>query len=136
MTGYLERGYNYGDANSAHGLATMAAFLQAPHVSQRNSISSIEAFDFSVVDFIDKFTNYGCYCWILGVDKGVIGGGQTRDQIDGLCGQLYKCYKCLNIDYGNQDTLFNYDVSLIAHDDGSRELKCLGMFLNFIWLSM
>ena len=60
-------------------------------------------------------------------DKGVIGGGQTRDQIDGLCGQLYKCYKCLNIDYGNQETLFNYDVSLIAHDDGSRELKCLGM---------
>lgn len=127
----MERGYNYGDANSVAGLATMAAFLQAPHVEQRNSIDSIEALDFSVADFVDKFTNYGCYCWILGVDKGVIGGGQTRDQIDGLCGQLYKCYKCLNIDYGNQETLFNYDVLLNEDDDGNRELECLGMFLNF-----
>jgi len=125
LTGYMERGYNYGDANSVAGLATMAAFLQAPHVEQRNSIDSIEALDFSVADFVDKFTNYGCYCWILGVDKGVIGGGQTRDQIDGLCGQLYKCYKCLNIDYGNQETLFNYEVLLNKDDDGNRELECL-----------
>ena len=73
----------------------------------------------------ELFESWVCPC--KSVDKGVIGGGQTRDQIDGLCGQLYKCYKCLNIDYGNQETLFNYDVSLIAHDDGSRELKCLGM---------
>ena len=29
LTGFLERGYNYGDVNSLRGLATMAAFLQA-----------------------------------------------------------------------------------------------------------
>merc|ERR1719454_568231 len=126
LTGFLERGYNYGDANSMRGLATIAAFAMAPFQNnQRSDATSIEAFEFSVIDFIDKFTNYGCYCWILGVDKGVIGGGQTQDQIDGLCGQLYKCYKCLNIDYGNQQTLFNYDVSLIVHEDGEREIKCL-----------
>ena len=112
----FERGYNYGDANSLSGLATMAAFLQGPE----GRTTSIEAFEFSVNDFINKFTNYGCYCWILGADKGVIGGGQTRDQIDGLCGQLYKCYKCLNLDFGSDRAIFDYDVSLVAHDNGSR----------------
>lgn len=116
----FERGYNYGDSNSLHGLATMAAFLQAPE----SRTTSIEAFEFSINDFIEKFTNYGCYCWILGADKGVIGGGQTRDQIDGLCGQLYKCYKCLNLDFGTSSTIFDYDVSLVAHDNGDRELVC------------
>lgn len=117
----FERGYNYGDANSLSGLATMAAFLQGPGEGRT---TSIEAFEFSVNDFTEKFTNYGCYCWILGADKGVIGGGQTRDQIDGLCGQLYKCYKCLNLDFGSDRAIFDYDVSLVAHDNGSRELLC------------
>ena len=89
--------------------------------------TSIQAFEFSVQDFVAKFTNYGCYCWILGADKGVIGGGQTRDQVDGLCGQLYKCYKCLNIDNGDNPgttSIFDYDVSLVAHDNGDKEGFC------------
>ena len=104
----------------------MATFLQNG-ASQRQLGTkdlSLEAFDLSVAEFIEKFTNYGCYCWILGPEKGVIGGGQTRDQIDGLCGQLYKCYKCLNLDYGNDQSKFDYDVSLIVGDDGSRKLEC------------
>merc|ERR1719361_2167281 len=104
----------------------MATFLQheQPDADSELKTTSIQAFEFSVQDFVERFTNYGCYCWILGPDKGVIGGGQTRDQIDGLCGQLYKCYKCLNIDHGTESTLFNYDVSLIAHDNGEKELVC------------
>ena len=62
----------------------------------------------------------------------MIGGGQTRDQIDGLCGQLYKCYKCLNLDYGNDQSKFDYDVSLIVGDDGSRKLECHEGTLNHI----
>ena len=124
--GLNERTYFYGDENSLRGLATMATFLQNG-ASQRQLGTkdlSLEAFDLSVAEFIEKFTNYGCYCWILGPEKGVIGGGQTRDQIDGLCGQLYKCYKCLNLDYGNDQSKFDYDVSLIVGDDGSRKLEC------------
>ena len=85
--------------------------------------------------------------------RGVIGGGQTKDEIDGLCGELYKCYKCLNIDFGSkgcfknlfqnlktlnfkiflydekifetkQSTMFEYSVDLVENDDGSRELVC------------
>ena len=39
--------------------------------------------------------------------RGVIGGGQTKDEIDGLCGELYKCYKCLNIDFGSKGCFKN-----------------------------
>ena len=90
----------------------MATFLQNGR-NQRilESGNSIEDFDLSVSEFIEKFTNYGCYCWILDPERGVIGGGQTRDQIDGLCGQLYKCYKCLNLDYGHDQSKLVYDVS-------------------------
>ena len=104
----------------------MATFLQNGNSQRQLGTKdlSLEAFDLSVAEFIEKFTNYGCYCWILGPEKGVIGGGQTRDQIDGLCGQLYKCYKCLNLDYGNDQSKFDYDVSLIVRDDGTRKLEC------------
>ena len=103
----------------------MATFLQNGR-NQRilESGNSTEDFDLSVSEFIEKFTNYGCYCWILGPERGVIGGGQTRDQIDGLCGQLYKCYKCLNLDYDHDQSKFVYDVSLVVGEDGDRHLEC------------
>ena len=44
----------------------MSAFMQGAGDART---TSIEAFQFSIQDFIEKFTNYGCYCWILGADK-------------------------------------------------------------------
>ena len=32
-----------------------------------------------------KYTKYGCYCWINGMDDGVIGGGKTKDATDHHC---------------------------------------------------
>lgn len=119
-----DRTYFYGNENSIRGLASMATFLQNGQNQRNFGGNSMEEFDLSVSEFIEKFTNYGCYCWILGAERGVIGGGQTRDQIDGLCGQLYKCYKCLNLDYGNDQSKFVYDVSLVVGDDGNRHLEC------------
>ena len=31
-----------------------------------------------VAELKEKYTNYGCYCWIDGADAGVIGGGKTK----------------------------------------------------------
>ena len=28
-----------------------------------------------------QYTNYGCYCWIDGIDVGVIGGGIPKDKV-------------------------------------------------------
>ena len=44
-----------------------------------------------------KFMNYACYC-----NEIVSGGGNVpgdADPNDALCLDLYKCYKCINIDY-------------------------------------
>lgn len=122
LPGY-ERNFNYGGFQSLTGLAMMTVFLDQSRIMQSRS-STIEAFELSVDDFFDKFTNYGCYCWILGPMRGVIGGGQTRDEIDARCGELYKCYKCLNLDFGSSTTMFEYSVDLVENDDGTRELVC------------
>jgi len=34
------------------------------------------------------YTNYGCHCWIDGVQAGLIGGGKTRDMTDHQCQEL------------------------------------------------
>lgn len=117
----FERGYNYGGEKSLNGLAMMTVFLDD---SKLQRSANIQAFELSIDDFLDKFTNYGCYCWIIGPKRGVIGGGQTVDQIDGLCGELYKCYKCLNLDHGSNDNMFNYNVDLFEMGDGTRFLEC------------
>jgi len=119
----FERGYNYGGEKSLNGLAMMVVFLDASNIIRQRT-STIAAFELTIQDFLDNFANYGCYCWILGPMRGVIGGGQTKDAIDSLCGELYKCYKCLNLDFGSKSTMFEYNVNLIEHADGRRELEC------------
>ena len=97
----IERGYTYGTEESLNGLAMMSTFLDSSNIVTQRS-ETIEAFELTISDFLERFTNYGCYCWIVGPMRGVIGGGQTRDNIDSICGDLYKCYKCLNIDFGSR----------------------------------
>ena len=56
--------------------------------------------------------------------RGVIGGGQTRDEIDGLCGELYKCYKCLNLDHAANDAMFNYEVDMLQLAGLTHQIIC------------
>jgi len=59
-----ERGY-FGGPKSLHGLAMMTVFLDTSKIVEQRT-DSIEALELTVSDFLDQFTNYGCYCWILG----------------------------------------------------------------------
>ena len=69
----------------------------------------------------ETYTNYGCYCWIDGIDQGVIGGGATKDATDHHCKELYRCYKCVNVDYMKNYT----DVSYTGTDSfWELQLKC------------
>lgn len=70
------------------------------------------------------YTNYGCYCWIDGVAAGVIGGGKTKDMTDYHCKELYRCYKCVNIDYAKNYTDVSYNVDLNVDSDGQRTIDC------------
>jgi len=72
----------------------------------------------------DTYTNYGCYCWIDGADVGVIGGGKTKDMTDHHCKELYRCYKCVNIDYAKNYTDVEYSVEFGMNADGDRQLDC------------
>ena len=74
--------------------------------------------------FKEKYTNYGCYCWIDGADAGVIGGGKTKDMTDHHCKELYRCYKCVNIDYAKNYTDVEYNVNFTEDDSGNRQLDC------------
>ena len=57
--------------------------------------------------------NYACYC-----NTRVTGGGAVpgaEDPNDELCNDLYKCYKCINIDYdheGKIDSFFSCTLIL------------------------
>lgn len=70
------------------------------------------------------YTNYGCYCWIDGVEAGVIGGGKTKDMSDYHCKELYRCYKCVNIDYAKNYTDVSYNVDLNVDENGQRTIDC------------
>merc|ERR1712174_173731 len=71
----------------------------------------------------NEYTNYGCYCWIDGVDAGVIGGGKTIDTSDHHCKELYRCYKCVNNDYAKNYTDVSYTVDFTMKG-GERTLDC------------
>ena len=72
----------------------------------------------------ERYTNYGCYCWIDGADAGVIGGGKTKDMTDHHCKELYRCYKCVNIDYAKNYTDVSYNVDFTTDEAGNRQLDC------------
>jgi len=58
------------------------------------------------------------------VDSGVIGGGSTRDVTDHHCKELYRCYKCVTIDYLKNYTDVSYTVDFTKDDNGNRLLNC------------
>jgi len=77
-----------------------------------------------VAELKQRYTNYGCYCWIDGADAGVIGGGKTKDMTDHHCKELYRCYKCVNIDYAKNYTDVSYNVDFNLDRAGNRQLDC------------
>ena len=79
----------------------------------------------------DQYTNYGCYCWIDGVELGVQGGGKPRDKADFHCKELYRCYKCLGMDFNathNDMAQMEYQVSLNIDKRGNKEMACEDSF--------
>jgi hypothetical protein len=100
-------------------LGKLMAFMNGANVRNENSLNN------AIAALKDEYTNYGCYCWIDGVESGVIGGGRVKDVSDHHCKELYRCYKCANIDYSKNYTDVNYRVDLnIDSDTGARTIDC------------
>ena len=43
---------------------------------------------------------------------------------DHHCKELYRCYKCVNIDYAKNYTDVSYNVDFNTDEDGNRQLDC------------
>lgn len=73
-------------------------------------------------DFGDRINKYGCHCF-PGGSKAAGGVGPAVDALDSLCKKLYKCHKCIQIEFGVDAVDVNdgrYTWAL--NDDGS--LNC------------
>jgi len=104
-------------------LAVMMAYAGGFGSDSQNPATNA-AFESELKRLEDLYTSYGCYCWIDGVEAGVIGGGKTKDMTDYHCKELYRCYKCVNIDYAKNYTDVSYNVDLSVGDDGRRSIDC------------
>lgn len=103
-------------------LAAMLMYMRGFDADNRDPRSHSD-FESELEDLEDTYTNYGCYCWIDGVDAGVIGGGQTHDVTDHHCKELYRCYKCVKNDYSKSYSEVDYFVDFTTGSNG-RELDC------------
>merc|ERR1712050_12335 len=103
-------------------LAAMILYMQGFDAAG-NDPETHNNFNSELENLENIYTNYGCYCWIDGTDAGVIGGGKVKDMTDHHCKELYRCYKCVNIDYAQNYTDVDYVVDFTQGDSG-RELDC------------
>lgn len=66
-----------------------------------------------------------------------LGGGKARDKADFHCKELYRCYKCLGIDFNatHADMAeMEYKVNLSIDKRGNKEMTCEGKISqNFGW---
>ena len=117
------------DVQGEKGFRPMAAMkmYMSGAGNNRNDPQDLAEFENMLDDMEAKYTNYGCYCWINGVDSGVLGGGKTKDVTDHHCKELYRCYKCVQNDYAKNYTDVSYTVDFTMKN-GERALDCSGKF--------
>ncbi|CAG5079232.1 Oidioi.mRNA.OKI2018_I69.PAR.g9203.t1.cds [Oikopleura dioica] len=102
-------------------IAKMVAFLEGKEPTEEY-LQQIE----------DDQTSYGCYCWNKGVENvQELGGGQHMDKIDSVCSKLYRCYKCIDVDYNldyknNKGALaeLGYTAIFIGDQVNERSINC------------
>ena len=79
--------------------------------------------EFTKDSWKSHFMEYACYCNTKVLGGGVAPGGE--DANDELCNTLYKCYKCINIDYDHTGTYAAEEMVYTAHYDPSeKEIQC------------
>jgi hypothetical protein len=113
------------DVDGAKGFRPLAAMKLYMSGSGQNNKdpATADEFETQLAALTDKYTNYGCYCWINGVEGGVLGGGKTKDVTDHHCKELYRCYKCVSVDYAKNYTDVAYTVDF-TKKNGQRTLDC------------
>jgi len=54
---------------------------------------------------LEKYLYYGCYCFPDGHNKLFSGYGDAIDEVDKACRKLQTCYRCVGVDYGQEECI-------------------------------
>lgn len=54
---------------------------------------------------LEKYLYYGCYCFPDGHNKLFSGYGDAIDEVDKSCRHLQTCYRCVGVDYGQEECI-------------------------------
>ena len=77
-------------------MAAMKLYLSGFGSDSAGPQASAAEFQIALDELEAKYTKYGCYCWINGMDDGVIGGGKTQDATDHHCKGTNTLYHSLS----------------------------------------
>ncbi|CAG5111098.1 Oidioi.mRNA.OKI2018_I69.chr2.g5434.t1.cds [Oikopleura dioica] len=111
------------DTSDFRPLAAMMMFLMTENGKYKYDSSDKQDFSEELRELEKQYTNYGCYCWIDGADAGVIGGGKPEDATDFHCKELYRCYKCVGLDYDSDYANLTYTAEL-RNNPFDRQIDC------------
>jgi len=73
--------------------------------------------------FEEKIRKYGCHCFPLDT-KSAGGQGPAVDAMDSLCKKLYKCHKCINLEFGVEAIDVNQGKYTWQLDDQTGLISC------------
>lgn len=54
---------------------------------------------------LEKYLYYGCYCFPDGDQKLFSGFGDPIDEVDKVCRRFQTCYRCVGVDYGQEECI-------------------------------
>jgi len=111
-------------SDSFRPIAAMIAYLKGLGSDDQDpSNAGLEA---ELQQIQDRYTSYGCYCWANGVDnvEDLGSGSRNVDAVDNACTELYRCYACVNIDYGAEYHELSYTALFQTGENGDRTISC------------
>lgn len=107
-------------------IAAMIAYMQGEGAD--NVDPATQNMDATLQALEQKYTSYGCYCWAKGTSniEDLGAGSANVDWNDKACTDLYRCYACVNIDYGKKYSELSYSATFTTDGDGNRSIDCSG----------
>lgn len=82
---------------------------------------------------LEKYLYYGCYCFPDGDQKLFSGYGDAVDEVDKACRRLQTCYRCVGVDYGQEECINTKGYKFSGVVDpvtGKKDIICKNKKLN------
>lgn len=76
---------------------------------------------------LEKYLYYGCYCFPDGSTRLFSGYGEPIDEVDRVCKAFQTCYRCVGIDYGQEECINTRGYAFQGNENketGQKQLIC------------